>query len=96
MLANGMHSIFFTCDVDDARISFQIESPATHTQDALATPTTDDGSRLLTPAEITSFTAEVSALVASLPVVTQSTPLIPRAPWMLADDSRSNAEADAQ
>jgi hypothetical protein len=98
LLANGTHGVFFSCDVDEARASFQPGASADNTQDGQDgfTPlTTYDGSRLLTPTEITSLTAEVNTLVASLPVATQSTPLIPRAPWVTTDDTCSDSEADA-
>jgi hypothetical protein len=99
LLANGTHGVFFSCDVDEARVSFQPGASADNTQDGRDgfTPlATDDGSRLLTPAEIISLRTEINTLVASLPVATQPTPLVPRTPWMLAEDSRSDAEADAQ
>jgi hypothetical protein len=99
LFANGTHGVFFSCEVDEARASFQPGASADNTQDGQdgITPlTTDDGSRLLTPAEITSLRTEINTLVASLPIATQPTPLVPRAPSMLAEDSRSDAEADAQ
>ena len=95
MLANGTHGVFFTCDVDEARASFQTLSPAQEERDGPAPLTTDDGSRLLTLTEIATLTAEVTALVASLPVPAQTIPLVPHAPWMCEDDARSDAEADA-
>ncbi len=94
MLNNGTHGVFFNCDVDEARTSDAMQ-PSAHTRDESAPLTTDDGSRLLTPDEVTTLTTEVNTLVASLRLPNPSIPLVPRAPWMLDDDLRSDAEADA-
>jgi hypothetical protein len=56
---------------------------------------TDDGSRPLTPAEVSTLTAEVNDLVASIAPSCPTPPLNPRAPWMVDANFRPDAEADA-
>jgi hypothetical protein len=59
----------------------------------------DDGSRLLSANEISTLATEVDALVCALAPSSHPPgpppPLVPRAPWMREEDTRSDAEADA-
>jgi hypothetical protein len=56
---------------------------------------TDDGSRPLSSDEISALTTEVDVLAASLHPPDLPIPLVPRAPWMREEDTRSDTEADS-
>jgi hypothetical protein len=62
LFSDGVHGVFFTCDVDTARDHHALQNAGTSS----ATFITDDGSRPLSPAETATLTSEVSTLVASL------------------------------
>ncbi len=91
LFSGGIHGVFFTSEVDQARAHHALPPAAPET----ATLMTDDGSRPLSPSELATLTTEVDSLVASLQLPEPTTPLIPRAPWTREGDPRSEADADA-
>ncbi len=74
--------MFFTSEVDTARDHFQalLPAPTRAEHESSVRLMTDDGSHPLTPAEVSTLTAEVDDLVSSLAFPRSTPPLIPRAP----------------
>jgi hypothetical protein len=89
--SGGVHGVFFTSEVDQARAHHALPPAAPET----ATLMTDDGSRPLSPAELATLTTEADSLVASLHLPEPTTPLVPRAPWMMDGDPRSDADGQS-